>query len=446
MHIFLSHSSKQKPLVREVKRHLPSYLGTWLDEEKLLFGDDISESISTAIKCDTDYVLLFIDENAAISEWVVREIEWTLQAEKEHGRTILLPIVVDEKALRSIPNVEMQNRKYLRLKDYLESSVRALADAIASELFALVCRDMDRLRTPPAKNPGATLSDADALARSQAKLIQKAVFPHRKTNPISRETLREVVNSQSATPIGAAEFEGLLSSVAQRSLIPGLLYDGFELYLVEEHSSWKADIEHSKKERIGRKASSFIANGMKVLLDAGSTVEEVVKVICKKIETRALTRVTIATTSVNSADMISDCCVSMGFDDEFSAVTLYIPGGQVRPNTQAIVPAGDGEHAAQLVWLAEHLGGFDVGFVGVNGIDENSGFTTHGNTEAANKEHILRTSRHRIIVGDSSKIGLILEHRFASLQDDVRLIVDDDPISQRWLSRIGSHSEKVTLA
>jgi hypothetical protein len=60
MQIFLSHSSRQKPLVREIKNGLPEHLGSWLDEEKLLFGDSIPQSIESVIKSDTDYVLMFI--------------------------------------------------------------------------------------------------------------------------------------------------------------------------------------------------------------------------------------------------------------------------------------------------------------------------------------------------------------------------------------------------
>jgi hypothetical protein len=99
MQIFLSHSSRQKPLVREVKRHLPEYLGAWIDEEKLMFGDNLGASIETTIKTETDYVLFCIDAYSATSSWIAKEIAWTLEAEKNHGRTILLPVVVDDSAL-----------------------------------------------------------------------------------------------------------------------------------------------------------------------------------------------------------------------------------------------------------------------------------------------------------------------------------------------------------
>jgi len=445
VHIFLSHSSTQKPLVREVKRYLPEYLGSWIDEDRLLFGDDLSDSIETTIKSDMDYVLLFIDEHAALSSWVTKELEWTLQTEKVTGRTILLPIVIDEHALRAIANIEIQNRKHLRLKDFLESSVRALADSIASELFALVCRDMDRLRAPKPKTASAMLSEADTLLKAQAALIQKAVFPHRQSNPISRETLREVVNSQGEKPIHSADFEAVLSAVASRNLIPGLLYDGFELFLVEEHASWKAEIQHSKKERIGRKAATFVQNGMKILLDAGSTVEEVVRVICKRIETRSLINLAIATTSINIADMISDCCVTMGFDDDFSAVRLFVPGGRVRPNTQAIVPAM-GCDRGYLGRLAEELGPFDLGFVGVNGIGLDGSFTTHENAEATNKRDIMSASAKSVLVGDSSKLGIILECQFGELNEAARLIIDEEERSAEWCLSLGSRSSMVVLA
>ncbi|MBI3528137.1 MAG: TIR domain-containing protein [Betaproteobacteria bacterium] len=445
MQIFLSHSSKQKPLVREIRRYLPAYLGSWIDEKQLLFGDNIGTSIEATIKSDMDYVLLFIDEHAATSSWVAKELEWALQAEKILGRTILLPIVIAENALRDIGSIEIQNRKHLKLKDFQESSVRALADSIASDLFALVCRDMDRLRTPKPKTPSATIADADALLSAHAALIRKIVFPHRKPNPISRETLRNVVNSQDAEPIGADEFEKVLSSVVQRNLIPGLLYDGFELFLLEEHASWKSEVHHQRKEKVGRKAVGFIQNGMKIILDAGSTVEEVVRLLCKKIENRALTKLTIATTSINIADMISDCCVSMGFDDNFSAVRLYVPGGQVRPSTQAIVPMF-GSERGQIQRLADQIGGFDLSIIGVNGIDATAGFTTHDNAEAMNKIDLARASGSRLIVGDSSKIGIVLEYKFADLEEEFKLIVDNNQESQELCNCLGSRASKIILA
>jgi DeoR/GlpR family transcriptional regulator of sugar metabolism len=444
MQIFLSHSSRQKPLVREVRKNLPEHLATWIDEQKLLFGDSVTQSIESAIRSETDYVLLFIDDYAVHSAWVQKEVKWTLKAEKALNRTILLPIVIDEAVLKG-NTFPFKDRKYLVLKDYVESSVRALSENITSELFALVCRDMYRLRNPSSKTPFSTIADAEAMLRGQATLIEKAVFPHRKANPISKQKLLEVVKAIANSDMQEEQFDAILSAIVQRNLIPGLIYDGFEAFLQEEHSRWKAEIEHAKKERIGKKAASYVQSGMKVFLDAGSTTEEIVRVICTKIENRAINKITIATTSVNIADMFSDCCVKMGFDDDFSAVRLFIPGGQIRPSTQAIVPAF-GAGPRHIIALSEALGGFDVGILGVNGIDVDAGFSTHQNSEALNKADIITVSKKRIIVGDSSKVGLILDCRFADFSDDLQFVMDDDPGNERLRPLLARYSEKIILA
>lgn len=61
MRIFLSHSSRQKPLVREVKKYLPEHINEWIDEKDLLVGDEID--------ADADFVILFIDSYAVESAW-----------------------------------------------------------------------------------------------------------------------------------------------------------------------------------------------------------------------------------------------------------------------------------------------------------------------------------------------------------------------------------------
>lgn len=444
MQIFLSHSSKQKPLVREIKKNLPEHLDAWIDEERLLIGDNLRVSLETVIKTDTDYLLIFLDDDASESAWVRDELRWALQAEKTSDRTIVLPVLLDDAFPDAIDDVELQNRKYLKLKDFHESSVRALAESITSELFALVCRDMQRLRRPKPPDALATISNADALVQQQAAIIQKAVFPHRRGNPVGVDTLRGVIAELSEYKFDEQEFERILKIVAQRNLIPGLVYDGFEIYLQEEHASWKAEIEHKNKLRIGRRVAGMIENGMRVLIDAGSTTEEVVKILCTRIENRALTRISIATTSVNIADMISDCCVKMGFDDDFSAVRLFIPGGQIRPSTQAIVSSPE-ESRRQLNALRELVGGFDLGIVGVNGVEIAGGFTTHANSEADNKRSILQLTDARLIVGDSSKVGLRLESAFATFDDDVRFVVDGDPQNERLLAMADRYGDKLLL-
>ena len=90
--IFLSHSNRQKPLIREIRRHFPEHIDTWIDEKQLLIGDDLEASFERQINENSDFVLLFLDDDAARSSWVKKEIFWALSAESNKKRTILLVV------------------------------------------------------------------------------------------------------------------------------------------------------------------------------------------------------------------------------------------------------------------------------------------------------------------------------------------------------------------
>ena len=425
MQIFLSHSSRQKPLVREIKKALPEHISAWIDEDRLIFGDNFPKLLEEAIRRETDYVILFLDSTALASSWVRQEVAWALQAEKDFRRLILLPIIIDDSVVDHLSEVDLVNRKHLRLLDYQESSVRLLASSLTSELFALLCRDMQELRSPKPKTAVATIESADNLVTSYADAIRSIVFPHREGNPLAKADLVARLKETNHGLLSEQHLDQILSKIVLANSIPGLIYDGFDLFICEEHARWKSTVQSAQKEMIARKAVSHIKNRMTVFLDAGSTTEEMAKILCTKVEMRAITQLSIATSSVNIADMLSDCCVKMGFDDNYCAMDIFIPGGRIRSNTQAIIPIHDTDQRP-IPLLSAALNGFDLGFIGVNGVSEKSGFSTHSNTEYFNKCDIVKFSKKRIIVGDSSKIGLSLERTIASLDDEVTFITNKD--------------------
>lgn len=430
-------------MVRELRKSLPVHILTWLDEEQLLIGDELDLTLESVIKTDVDYVVLFLDSAATASTWVRKEIAWAITKEAVLGRQFLLPVIIDKEAASEL-EYDLTTRKHLSLRDFTEASLKDLATLISTELFALVCRDLQRAQQPRPETTSVAISKAEELLASLAALVRKAVFPHRRSNPILLSTLHEVVNSQATTPIDRTEFEELLNKIAQRQMISGLSYDGYELYVIEEHSQWKAEINKEQKEAVARRAASFIQNDQKVAIDAGSTTGEIVKSICKRIETRSLTRVTLVTTSIDHADQISDCCVRMGFDDHFSAVRLIVPGGIVRPATQAITPAADSD--LSLKGIAYQYGGFDIAMLGVNGVTRAGGFTTEDNAEVRNKLELLAASDRTFIVSDSSKVGICLSRSFASFDDDVVYIVNDDQDNDELMELCNHYGPKVVLA
>ena len=98
MRIFFSHSTRDKPLVREIRRHLPSHITTWLDEEELLFGDEIEKSIRSAITDTSDFVVVFVGRESVRSPWVRRELKWALERERQTGFIFVLPILLDKES------------------------------------------------------------------------------------------------------------------------------------------------------------------------------------------------------------------------------------------------------------------------------------------------------------------------------------------------------------
>lgn len=438
MRIFVSHASNSKPHVKMILRNLPANISTWLDESNLVWGDQLAPTFEKAIKTEADYVVLFVTEQAGRSEWVHKEVKWALEREQEVKRTFVLPVFLRSEgdyALDYFP--ELRDRKNIQVFEYTDLALRMAAEQLTSNLFSLICEDLSRMQNPAPMKLTQTLSMAEEMITSLAAEVQTVIFPHRRENPISVEKLCEILCKDAKNSFTPEDFSELMDRIVQRNLIPGLAYDGYELYLVEEHSRWKAQMNHENKVRIARKAASFIRSGMTVYIDAGSTTEEVIKILCKRVEMHTLSRITIVTPSVHHAEDISSCCVNLGLDDDSSDISLYIPGGYVRPSTQAIVPIQN--QTDELDALAKQLGGYDLTIIGANGISPDSGLTTHRNREVAGKMTAFANGKKRIIVCDDSKLGIVLEQPIAKFDEDILMISNSNPVLAELQNKYPEH-------
>jgi hypothetical protein len=140
--IFLSHSSRDKALVREIRRHLPDHVKTWLDEEELLVGQDLEVSIKSAISEETDFVVIFLGKEAIHSEWVRRELNWSLEREKKIGRVFVLPVLLDD-VWDEVEPEGFRDRLYLKCLDQSADGVRNLARQLSDNIFAWLSRNFD---------------------------------------------------------------------------------------------------------------------------------------------------------------------------------------------------------------------------------------------------------------------------------------------------------------
>ena len=121
MKIFLSHRSRDKPLVNDFKELLPSFLNPWLDDESLTWGISLETELRSTIQSGVDFLVIFLDKDALRSTWVRQELAWAIQRERELKRIFVLPVLLPEAVAEDLPP-ELSQRVFLRLADYGRAS------------------------------------------------------------------------------------------------------------------------------------------------------------------------------------------------------------------------------------------------------------------------------------------------------------------------------------
>jgi hypothetical protein len=110
--VFLSHSSRDKPFVRELASSLEGegQIRVWLDEREIAPGQNIVSRIGEGL--DADFILLILSPDSVDSSWV--EEEWTdaFWEQTNNRQTKLLGVLYRDCA---IPRL-LRNKKYFDLR------------------------------------------------------------------------------------------------------------------------------------------------------------------------------------------------------------------------------------------------------------------------------------------------------------------------------------------
>lgn len=94
--VFLSHSSKDKPFIRQLASDLAKEnILVWLDEQQINVGDSINDKISQGL-AESDYFVIALSDNSTESEWVKRELNSALISEIESRKVKVLPIKLSD--------------------------------------------------------------------------------------------------------------------------------------------------------------------------------------------------------------------------------------------------------------------------------------------------------------------------------------------------------------
>ncbi|MDD4692318.1 DeoR/GlpR family DNA-binding transcription regulator [Eubacterium aggregans] len=155
-----------------------------------------------------------------------------------------------------------------------------------------------------------------------------------------------------------------------------------------------------EKHAIGKRAADIIKPEDFVYIDAGTTTEALVEAIT---ETQA---VYVTNGLVHAEKLLRKGC------------SVYVPGGRLRPETEAIV----GAEALEAIGKYH----FTIGFFGTNGIDIRAGYTTPDVGEARIKQEAFGRCRCAYVLADASKFNQITPVTFGQLEG-ARIITNAIP-------------------
>ena len=88
MRVFISHSSKDTSVARQLARRLSEAgLKVWLPEDEILPGDNWAKNVGQALE-ESEFMVVLVTPHAFESEWLKEEIQYALTAEQYNGRLI----------------------------------------------------------------------------------------------------------------------------------------------------------------------------------------------------------------------------------------------------------------------------------------------------------------------------------------------------------------------
>jgi hypothetical protein len=130
---FISHSSKDKPFVRQLAADLvASGVQVWLDEQRIRVGDSIPERVAQGV-AESDFFLVVVSKASIQSEWVKKELNQALVHEIEKRRVTVMPVLLDSVEIPA----SIKAKKYANFTESYATGLGELVLSIKSQEVAL---------------------------------------------------------------------------------------------------------------------------------------------------------------------------------------------------------------------------------------------------------------------------------------------------------------------
>jgi DeoR family transcriptional regulator of aga operon len=188
---------------------------------------------------------------------------------------------------------------------------------------------------------------------------------------------------------------------------------------IDQQLNEKAKINSKEKQTIGKRAAEIINDNDTIIIDSGTTTVEVVKNIGR------INNLTVITNALNIASQL--------IRDEIKVILL---GGVLRNSSLSLI-GPIGENSIKNFYC-------DKCFLGVDGIDSQSGIYTPNLEEAHLNRLMIEASKEVIIVTDSSKFKRKSFAHIAPITN-VSIIITDSKIPEDELKNLHNMGIKVIL-
>lgn len=160
--VFLSHSSKDKTIARQLASDLTEYgHRVFFDEWDIKVGDCIVTAIEQGI-VHAEFVVILLSPNSVESQWVEREWKAKYWIEVEAKRLGVLPVLIAD---CDIPLL-LKTRKYADFRSSYLQGLRELNEGLGGPLLSSPCSASESTSKAPAASQGSPVEDAYSLIAS----------------------------------------------------------------------------------------------------------------------------------------------------------------------------------------------------------------------------------------------------------------------------------------
>lgn len=159
---------------------------------------------------------------------------------------------------------------------------------------------------------------------------------------------------------------------------------------------------NTPKEQIARLASRFIEDGITIFMDSSSTVAKLIPFFEGK------SGITVVTNALKTAVKLN----------EYNDLDVYCTGGKIRKKSVSLIGS------TALDFYSEYYA--DITFFSCRGLSFQKGVTEASDEESVVKKQMLKTSKTKILLCDSTKLDKVYFSLICQANDVDYIILDNE--------------------